>query len=202
MTDINRDGFAPEFFTREDEDGDAEFYEPPRLVTHIDDTAIAVVGALYEELGVKGHVLDLMGSWVSHFKEAPEELTVLGMNYDELMANPQATQRWVKDLNEDPELAFEDDTFDHAVCCVSVDYLIHPFSVFREVARVVKPGGLFVCTFSNEYSMPGYRDPWPQRRRQLSRIRLPRRHRLYRCSVVVSFLSCDARAGISACLVS
>ena len=126
MTEIDREGFPPEFFTREDEDGDAEFYKPPRLVTHIDDTAIAVVGALYEKLGITGHVLDLMGSWVSHFKEAPEELTVLGMNYDELMANPQATHRWMKDLNEDPELAFEDDTFDHAVCCVSVDYLVRP----------------------------------------------------------------------------
>ena len=97
-------------------------------MTHIDDTAIAVVGAVYEELGITGNVLDLMGSWVSHFKTAPERLAVLGMNFEELMANPQATNRWVKDLNEDPELAFEDDFFDHAVCSVSVDYLVHPFS--------------------------------------------------------------------------
>ena len=143
------DGFPPEFFSRADEGGDADFYKPPRFVTHIDDTAIAVVGELYEKLGIAGHVLDLMGSWVSHFKEAPEELTVLGMNVDELHANPQATHREVKDLNEDPGLAFDDDSFDHAVCCVSVDYLVDPIAVFREVVRVVKPGGLFVCTFSN-----------------------------------------------------
>ena len=47
------------------------FYGFPRLVTHIDDGAIAAVGALYEELGIDGDVLDLMGSWVSHFRRAP-----------------------------------------------------------------------------------------------------------------------------------
>ena len=35
------------------------------------------------------------------------------------------------------------------VCCVSVDYLIHPVEVFAEVARTLRPGGAFVCTFSN-----------------------------------------------------
>ena len=53
------------------------------------------------------------------------------------------------DLNADPSLPFDDDSFDHATCCVSVDYLTRPVDVFRDVARVVRPGGLFVCTFSN-----------------------------------------------------
>ena len=35
------------------------------------------------------------------------------------------------------------------MCCVSVDYLIRPIEVFREVARVLRPGAPFVCTFSN-----------------------------------------------------
>jgi SAM-dependent methyltransferase len=32
---------------------------------------------------------------------------------------------------------------------VSVDYLVRPIDVFADVARVVRPGGRFVCTFSN-----------------------------------------------------
>jgi SAM-dependent methyltransferase len=143
------DGFPDGFFARGDEADDAEFYAFPRYVTHIDDGAIAAVGALYDELGIGGRVLDLMSSWVSHFTTAPDALTVLGMNADELAANSQARTRVVHDLNADPELPFPDDTFDHATCCVSVDYLAHPVSVFRAVARVVRPGGLFVCTFSN-----------------------------------------------------
>jgi len=142
-------GVPSGFFARGDEADDAEFYSFPRYVTHIDDGAIGAVGALYEELGVRGAVLDLMSSWVSHFREPPADLTVVGMNPDELAANPQARSWIVHDLNADPALPFDDDAFDHAVCCVSVDYLTRPVDVFREVARVVRPRGLFVCTFSN-----------------------------------------------------
>jgi len=141
--------FPDGFFTRQDETSDAAFYSFPRYVTHIDDGAIAAVGALYDELGIRGAVLDLMSSWVSHFRAPPERLTVLGMNADELAANPQAAELVVHDLNAEPTLPFADDTFDHATCCVSVDYLTRPVEVFEQVARVVRPGGLFVCTFSN-----------------------------------------------------
>jgi SAM-dependent methyltransferase len=143
------DPFPDGFFARGDESDDASFYAFPRFVTHIDDGAIAIVGALYEELGIRGAVLDVMSSWVSHFRAPPEALTVLGMNAAELAANPQARDWIVHDLNAQPALPFTDDSFDHATCCVSVDYLTRPVEVFREVARVVRPGGLFVCTFSN-----------------------------------------------------
>ncbi len=139
----------PAFFARLDPGPDARFYAAPRLVTHIDDGAIAGVGALYDELGLDGEVLDLMSSWVSHFRTAPRRLVVLGMNADELRANPQAAERVVQDLNADPALPFADASFDGATCCVSVDYLVRPLEVFAEVARVLRPGGLLVCTFSN-----------------------------------------------------
>jgi SAM-dependent methyltransferase len=137
------------FFARGDPTPDPMFYSWPRFVTHIDDDAIAAVGALYDELAIDGEVLDLMSSWVSHFSQTPRRLTVLGMNAEELTANPQAAEAVVHDLNEDPRLPFADSSFDAAVCCVSVDYLVHPIAVFRDVARVVRPGGPFVCTFSN-----------------------------------------------------
>ena len=107
------------------------------------------MGALYDELAITGAVLDLMGSWVSHFRDAPQHLTVLGMNATELAANPQADAAVVHDLNLTPELPFADASFDAVVCCVSVDYLTRPVEVFADVARVVRPGGPFVCTFSN-----------------------------------------------------
>jgi SAM-dependent methyltransferase len=141
--------WPPGFFDRMDPMPDGYFYATPRLVTHIDEGAIAAVGALYEELGIDGEVLDLMSSWVSHFRRTPRRLTVLGMNLPELEANPDAEMRVVHDLNVDPVLPFADDSFADAVCCVSVDYLTRPVEVFRDVARVVRPGGLFCCTFSN-----------------------------------------------------
>jgi len=142
--------FPPGFFDRMDPAPDAGFYATPRLVTHIDDDAIAAVAALYEELGVEGRVLDLMGSWVSHFTAPPpQELVVLGMNEPELRANDAAAEIVVQDLNADPSLPFDAGSFDHVVCCVSVDYLTRPLEVFVEVAQVLRPGGLFVLTFSN-----------------------------------------------------
>lgn len=146
---IDVDGFPDGFFSRADETPDVGFYEPVRLVTHIDDRAISAVGALYAEIGIEGEVLDLMSSWVSHFAVAPRRLTALGMNAAELARNPMARARVVHDLNVDPSLPFADGFFDAVVCCVSVDYLVRPVEVFREVGRVLRAGGVFVCTFSN-----------------------------------------------------
>jgi SAM-dependent methyltransferase len=141
--------FPDGFFARSDAAADERFYSFPRFVTHIDDAAIAAVGALYDELALTGDVLDLCSSWVSHFRSAPASLVALGMNADELGANPHATSWLVHDLNEHPELPFADSTFDAVTCCVSVDYLVRPVEVFASVARVLRPGGVFVCTFSN-----------------------------------------------------
>lgn len=152
--------FPPGFFDRQDPGPDDRFYAPPRLVTHIDDGAIAAVGALYQSLEVCGDVLDLMSSWVSHFPsppthpdhqfvQEPRSLVALGMNAVELAANPQASSWVVHDLNEDPVLPFDDGSFDDVTCCVSVDYLTRPVEVFTDVARVLRPGGRFVVTFSN-----------------------------------------------------
>lgn len=148
-------GFPPGFFDRTDASADTRFYGPARLVTHIDDGAIAAVSEMYLELGLcgpsSGPVLDLMSSWISHFPTKPSSLTVLGMNEAELAANAMADARVVLDLNDDPPpmLPFAEAAFYAAVCCVSVDYLVRPIELFDEVARVVRPGGVFVCTFSN-----------------------------------------------------
>ena len=143
------------FFERDDPTPDTVFYAPSRLVTHIDDGAVAAVGRLYAELGVDGsapeprRVLDLMSSWVSHLNTPPAELVVLGMNPVELAANPMATERVVQDLNLDPALPFGPASFDAVLCCVSIDYLTRPVEVLAEAARVLRPGGVLAITFSN-----------------------------------------------------
>jgi hypothetical protein len=63
-------GLPPEAFDKEDPSPDAEFYDFPRFVTHIDDGAIAYVTRVYREtLPPGGTILDLMSSWVSHLPE-------------------------------------------------------------------------------------------------------------------------------------
>lgn len=143
------------FFDRDDPSSDVRFYDQPRLVTHIDDGARAAVGELYAELGIDGsspspnRVLDLMSSWVSHLITAPKELVVLGMNAAELDRNEMATERVVRDLNVDPRLPFGSADFDAVLCCVSIDYLVHPVAVLAEAARVLRPGAPVAITFSN-----------------------------------------------------
>jgi hypothetical protein len=145
--------FPAGFFSRTDETDDGEFYAFDRLVTHIDDGAIAAVGALYDDLNLSdptsGPVLDICSSWISHFSTKPERLVVTGMNAAELAANGMADERHVRDLNVDPTLPFDDAAFGAVTCCVSVDYLTKPLDVFAEATRVLRPGGVFVCTFSN-----------------------------------------------------
>ena len=147
-----RDPFPPGFFDRRDESDDARFYAPERLVTHVDARAIAAIGELYAELGLNTPdttVLDICSSWISHFPSRPGRLVVTGMNATELAANEMADAWSVGNLNVDPTLEHEDASFDAVTCAVSVDYLTRPLEVFAEVARVLRPGGPFVCTFSN-----------------------------------------------------
>jgi SAM-dependent methyltransferase len=144
--------FPAGFFARQDESDDAGFYSFDRFVTHIDDGAIAAVGELYDELGLTSaevEILDICSSWISHLPTKPGRLVVTGMNSAELEANKMADEWSVQDLNADPSLTFDEASFDAVTCAVSVDYLSRPLDVFAEAARVLRPGGLFVCTFSN-----------------------------------------------------
>jgi SAM-dependent methyltransferase len=142
----------PDAFRRYDETPDEDFYAIPRLVTHIDEAAIAAVTQLYRErFPSGGTILDLMSSWVSHLPSEAEYRRVvgLGMNGRELAANPRLDEWVVQDLNADPLLPFPNAGFDGCGICVSVDYLTDPVTVLREAGRVLAPGAPIVITFSN-----------------------------------------------------
>lgn len=146
------DGLPPGAFARVDNTSDDDFYLAPRLVTHIDDAAITYVTDLYREfVPAKGAVLDLMSSWVSHLPPEIDYRRVagLGMNEAELEANSRLTERVVQNLNERPQLPFGDAEFDAVLVCASIQYLIAPVKVLREVARVLRPRAPVVITFSN-----------------------------------------------------
>ena len=151
------DFFSANPFYRRDELADGRFYNKPRLVNHLDETAGDMVADLYKRFVKDGmHVLDLMSSWVSHLPEEakPGRLSGLGMNRTELEHNPRLTDNQVHDLNATPALPYENESFDVAICSVSVEYLTQPLEVFAEVGRVLKPGGTFVVTFSNRWFPP------------------------------------------------
>src|SRR2546428_4046221 len=59
------------------------------------------------------------------------------------------TDHVVHDLNQAPRLPFDDEAFDGAMCAVSIQYVIHPLSLFRQVRRVLRQAAPFVVSFSN-----------------------------------------------------
>jgi SAM-dependent methyltransferase len=154
LTDALRgDGLlTPAAYARDDESPDDRFYVAPRRVVHIDDGAIAALGRLYAEaLPAGGRLLDLMSSWRSHLPEGvhARDVVGLGLNAEEMADNPQLTRAIVHDLNRDPRLPLGNEEFDGAMCAVSIQYVIHPVLIFREVRRVLRPGAPFVVSFSN-----------------------------------------------------
>ena len=72
-----------------------------------------------------------------------------GMNAEELRTNPRLSRWFVQDLNRDPRLPLTDASLDAVLACVGVQYLQRPLEVFAEVARVLRPGGRVVVSFSN-----------------------------------------------------
>ena len=142
----------PEAFQKQDQDDDAQFYAPARLVTHIDEAATQALTAYYRTvLPDMGVVLDLMSSWVSHLPPEMDfaELIGHGMNAEELEANARLDRRFTQDLNRDPVLPLAPASCDAALCCVGVQYMQRPFEVFAEVARVLRPDAPLVISFSN-----------------------------------------------------
>ena len=139
-------------FRRLDESPDESFYCQPRFVTHIDQAAIATVTDLYRRyFPPGGAILDLMSSWVSHLppEVAYARVAGVGMNAEELAENPFLDEWHVQNLNREPRLPFGDATFDGAAICVSIQYLVRPIEVLREVGRVLRPRAPLVITYSN-----------------------------------------------------
>ncbi|MDJ0739480.1 MAG: class I SAM-dependent methyltransferase [Gammaproteobacteria bacterium] len=150
-------------FARVAGEPDAGFYAMPRPVSHVDRTASAQIAQLYHRLlPAGGRVLDLMASWQSHLPadHGLGEVIGLGMNAEELAANPLFASHQVHDLNLAPALPYADDEFDAVICSLSVEYLVKPFDVFAEVARMLRPGGRFIITFSNRWFPPKVIRAW------------------------------------------
>ncbi len=153
------DPAAPADFTdddamrRLDEGEDSVFYERPRMVGHVDAQASAFLQAEYGARLPKGaRVLDLMSSLQSHLPDDKGyAVTGLGLNAEELAANPVLAERTVLDLNAEPRLPYNDASFDAVVCSLSIEYLTQPRRVLAEAARVLAPEGRCLVAFSNRW---------------------------------------------------
>jgi SAM-dependent methyltransferase len=104
-----------------------------RGAARLDEAAVAAVRDLYSDLEIDGRVLDLCSASASHFDVPPDELLALGGDPDEA-------------------LPYADAEFDDVLCSNGVGAFTKPLETFAEVARVLRPGGRFVCTFASVYA--------------------------------------------------
>lgn len=148
--------YAPRDFQRADDLPDQIFYDAPRFCFHVDDKAVEALTAHYAtafKAWDKPAILDICASHVSHFPadiaDYAGKRVALGMNEEELARNEQVDEYVVKDLNAEPVLPFEDNSFDIVTNVVSIDYLTQPLAICKEVARVLKPGGQAMFALSN-----------------------------------------------------
>jgi len=156
--------FSKSDFARLDQSDDSLFYSTPKFVEHIDDAAVRALTEFYakflaatsrEMYGASRtlDVLDLCSSWVSHlpqeYNKKQSRVAGLGMNSEELSRNPQLTEYVVRDLNKNPVFPYAENSFDVVVCALSIDYLIRPLSVMKQISRVLRPGGSAAIVFSN-----------------------------------------------------
>lgn len=151
-------------FQRADPEDDRMFYTAPRMVSHMDDQArehlTSLIGCF---LKPGNRVLDLMASVDSHLPPHHGlEVTGLGMNGEEMAANPDLALSIVHDLNDDPLLPFPDRSFDVVLCNLSIEYLTKPEIVVRETARVLQPAGTLLVSFSNRWFPPKVTRIWTE----------------------------------------
>ena len=93
----------------------------------MDDAATAALRDLYSDLEIDGRVLDLGGDGYEHFEVPPDELVVF-------------------DGDDKAQLPYADAEFDDVVLLLGAPRK-QPQETLAEVARVLKPGGHFVCSF-------------------------------------------------------
>lgn len=135
-----------------DPSDDALFYDSPRFVTHVDESFIAQLTALYRDrIPANARVFDMMSSWISHL---PTDISYShveghGLNGEELARNKQLDHTFVQNLNKNQILPLEDCSFDAVINTVSIQYIQYPEQIFAEVYRILKPGGIAIFSFSN-----------------------------------------------------
>lgn len=150
------DFFSHSAFSKTLMEPDEKFYEKPKITAHTDLLCRKHMESIYSKLILPDkNVLDLMSSVYSHLP-TDRYLTVtgLGMNMEELLENKTLSKRIVQNINKNDKLPFDNNSFDYAVCSMSVEYLSNPFEIFKEVYRILRPGGLFIVSFSNRW-FPG-----------------------------------------------
>ncbi|CAM9221038.1 unnamed protein product [Ascophyllum nodosum] len=151
--------YTPDYFDRPDETEDGKAFAEARMTPCLEGSAREALVSHYARfLTDDSRVLEIGSSVDSYLPEdlSFSEVVGLGMNADEMAANPRLTKRVVQDLNAKWELPYDDDSFDFVVMANTIEFLKNPRFVMREVYRVLRPEGLCMIPFTSQGAYKEY----------------------------------------------
>ena len=144
-----------------------------------DNAIISLRDYYSRNLPSSGRILDFCSSWISHFpKELSEraaaskksgavsanseetsvlgnhdenmlEVIGIGLNAEELAANPILKTSIIQDLNTKPQIPSSVSSLDASTCVVSIEYLTKPVEALTSVMERTKVGGKIHLVVSN-----------------------------------------------------
>ncbi len=98
-----------------------------------------------------GEILELLSGSYSLLPESLRDKKIIGISAcaEDLEQNKQLESYRLLNLNHNPGLPFKEDRFDAALLLFGLETLDYPQAVFAEVARTLKPGGVFIVAYSS-----------------------------------------------------
>lgn len=106
-------------------------------------------------------LLDLgIGTGLASIKFSTIGLKVYGLDYSEEMLNVCRSKSFTEELKlhnlRGDELPYDDNSFNHTICCGVFHFLSDLENIFSEVARIMKEGGIFAFTISTDNTAKEY----------------------------------------------
>ncbi|CAM9376909.1 unnamed protein product [Chrysoparadoxa australica] len=151
--------YTDDYFERDLPDNDGEFYETARMDKIVKDAALEKLQEHYSRHIFDGDSLLEIGASANSY--LPPDLKLsrvagVGMNQEEMSANPALSESTVVDLNAEGKLPFDDDTFDKVMIPNSIEFFSDPRIILKEAYRVLKPEGVCMIPFVSKGSYDDY----------------------------------------------
>ncbi|MCK5697172.1 MAG: methyltransferase domain-containing protein [Gammaproteobacteria bacterium] len=141
-------------FIRKIEEDDGLFYDAIETTIPVDQVAIEQLQQFYNHcIQNNSIVLDLMAATDSYLPNTLKniDLTGLGVKEDDLKTNQALNHSILHNINTQPDLPFDDQSFDAVICSFGIEYITQPIKIFEQVARILKPNGVFIVAFSDRF---------------------------------------------------
>lgn len=112
-----------------------------------------VFGMSFEYVKQNEKILDLgIGTGLASIKFSKIGLKVYGLDISEDMLNICRTKSFAEELKlhnlSDNRIPYNDDYFDHIICCGVFHFIGDLRNIFSEASRLMKEGGIFAFTIS------------------------------------------------------